>query len=317
MARLLISNVQGIHLPSIVFVDVNEQLSPLYGHGFFNGGELQPDIQLSTQQGTRCSSNSSAAYYAQHLQLCPTQSNEFSVDDQAFFDDLISQIDSDSSSDDSSDIVEEILEEINALPCESRDMNDNQAWPSPLIHTLTAFDPAQPIHADPMYAMPVVSAEPMTSYVPALTHVPTALPESFQVEVAEGWSSDLSSPLDSPDACGSVTSPSSSAGSSASDQSFDVEGLPAPRRPYRRIAPASVDSEPEVPKYLQCVKNPDRKKTQNRDAAFRYRSKKKTETHTVETVVEGLRKRKQEAEERVAKRRMEVEYLENLLNEMN
>lgn len=77
------------------------------------------------------------------------------------------------------------------------------------------------------------------------------------------------------------------------------------------------NSVPAMPRYLQIVRDPCKKKSQNREASQRYRKKKKTEVASLEHTVAELRQRKKELMDRIEGKRKEANVLKNLLFEMD
>merc|ERR1712243_346394 len=102
--------------------------------------------------------------------------------------------------------------------------------------------------------------------------------------------------------------------SPASDTSFDTKILAPPqqtklRKKYARSRP------PQPPSGPYPTEKKERKKAQNRTAAFRYREKKKSEQDDVELEMEKLAERNVVLREKLTEMETEFKYLKKLMTE--
>merc|ERR1712060_742751 len=102
--------------------------------------------------------------------------------------------------------------------------------------------------------------------------------------------------------------------SPASDTSFDTKILSPPqqtkhRKKYARSRP------PQPPSGPYPVEKKERKKAQNRTAAFRYREKKKSEQDVVESELELLEAKNEGLREKLSEMETEAKLLKKLMIE--
>lgn len=89
---------------------------------------------------------------------------------------------------------------------------------------------------------------------------------------------------------------------------------PPPRPKSRCVAPRSAPySKPKLSKEAKQMERKQRKKQQNRDAALRYRQKKKQEVESVSSVCDKLEKRNRELKDKADQLSREIQYLKDLM----
>ena len=84
-------------------------------------------------------------------------------------------------------------------------------------------------------------------------------------------------------------------------------------KPYSR---KGAPKTPKAPKETKPANRQERKKQQNKDAALRYRLKKKQEADIISTEVGGLEARNTELKDKVEQMTREIKYLKNLLSDV-
>lgn len=120
---------------------------------------------------------------------------------------------------------------------------------------------------------------------------------------------DVESLLSSSEPCSPL--PVDSEPSSSSEESLLAAHLKAPVPTKRRGRPSPYTKE--TPKSSD---RKQRKKQQNKDAALRYRMKKKEESSTISTECEQLEERNRELKDKVDTMTREINYLKSLMAEV-
>lgn len=144
-------------------------------------------------------------------------------------------------------------------------------------------------------------------------------PEEVESLLSSEPSSPQSTPLDdsgSMDQDSSLSSEVSSADTLSELARELQKAAPAPRRKGSRSTRAAPYSKPATSREAKVVERKERKKQQNKDAALRYRQKKKAENCSALSECEQLEIRNKELHEKVDSMTREISYLKSLMAEV-
>lgn len=177
-----------------------------------------------------------------------------------------------------------------------------------LIQTISDVDMTSLLEV----TQPTEAAEEVTpDMLDLLTQLTQELASSEQEDVVELPSEAILSPVSLEDVESILSSSEPSSPEPVQEESLLAAHLKAPVAPKRRGRPSPYKKD--APKSND---RKQRKKQQNKDAALRYRMKKKEESSSISTECEQLEERNRQLKDKVDTMTREIDYLKSLMAEV-